>query len=109
MGTVRVNGVSYSGNSINITNGRIFVDGIEVETDQKNIKIEVSGDVQLLQADACDSIIINGKVGPIKTVSGDVHVKDSVVGNINTVSGNVTCTELYGSTNTVSGNIIQRA
>jgi hypothetical protein len=106
MGTVKVNGVAYSGRNIRIENSTVYVDGKRVDAgDQKEVRIHVEGDIDSIQADVCEEINIYGKCGPVKTVSGDVKVKESVIGDIQTVSGDVDCGEVHGRINTVSGDV----
>ncbi len=105
MGTVTINGVTYSGNSITVSGNRVIIDGKSITPDSKEIIIVVRGDIEKLEVDACNKISVVGNVGIIKTVSGDVEVTGSVDGSVQTVSGDVGCGIVGGSIKTVSGNI----
>jgi DUF4097 and DUF4098 domain-containing protein YvlB len=112
MNTISINGMnvsgSFSGKGVVIANGKVFVDGQDVTPDSKNITIEVNGNVDKLQVDACSKITVKGSVGDIKTQSGDVNVEEDVRGSISTMSGDVDCNQVHGSVSTMSGNIKNR-
>ena len=105
MGTIRVNGMSISGSNISITNGKIIVDGKDMTPDQKEIKIEVIGDIDTLSVDACNEVSVKGNIGKLKTMSGDVEVTGDVTGDVSSMSGDIRCGNISGSVKTMSGNI----
>lgn len=108
MSSIRINGVTISGNSIQVKNGSIFVDGSVVDTgDAKQIRIEVDGSIERLNADACDSITVSGSAGSVSTMSGDVKC-GNVDGSVKTMSGDVRCGSIGGSVSTMSGDIIRK-
>lgn len=105
MNTISVNGVTYSGGrSVTITNDRVIVDGTDLTPDAKDIHIEVSGNVENITADVCNSITINGSVGEVSTQSGDVKC-DDVTGSVSVMSGDVRCGTVGGNVKTMSGDI----
>lgn len=104
MATIRVNSTVVNGSTLVITNGKIIVDGKSVEMDDKNITINVVGNLDSLEVDVCDKLSITGDVGSVKTISGDVSC-GNVHNSVNTVSGDVRAVTIHGSTNTVSGDI----
>lgn len=107
MATFNINGVSLVGNNIQIANGKIIIDGKIIDTGEaKNISVSVQGDVNSIQADACNQIGVIGNVKMVKTTSGDVDITGNVDGNVNTVSGDVSCNKVNGTTNTISGDIL---
>lgn len=115
MGTIVINGKKfhYEG-SLTIINGRYFVNGKEVKDleeltkDQKQINIEIHGDVEKLDIDCCDQITITGNVKKVKTTSGDVEINGNVDGDVESVSGSIDCGDVGGDARTVSGNIRRR-
>jgi hypothetical protein len=108
MSSIRINGVTISGNSIQVKNGAVFVDGAVVDTGTaKNIRIEVEGNIERLNADACDSISVAGYAGSVTTMSGDVTC-GNVEGSVSTMSGDVRCRSIGGSVSTMSGDITQK-
>jgi hypothetical protein len=108
MSSIRINGVTISGNSIQVKNGSIFVDGKVVETgDAKQIRIEVDGSIERLNADSCDSITVSGSAGSVSTMSGDVTC-GNVEGAVSTMSGDIRCGNIGGSVSTMSGDIIRK-
>ena len=108
MSTVRINGVTFSGNSVSIKNGKVSIDGEVIDTGtEKNIRIEVTGNIEKINADACDSISVSGTAGPITTMSGDVTC-GNVDGSVSTMSGDVRCGVVCGSVSTMSGDIIRK-
>ncbi|VVE75886.1 hypothetical protein PCA31118_05085 [Pandoraea captiosa] len=104
--TFKVNGITITGGKdLNIRNGRVIVDGNEVDVgDAKQINIEIHGEVEHVDVDTCDSIVINGSAGHVKTMSGDVRCGD-VSGSVKTMSGDVHCTSVAGNVSTMSGDI----
>lgn len=104
-GNVTINGKTYSGNNIIISNGKVIVDGAEQsEVLEHNIVVNVTGDVQSLETTSGDVNVIGGVSniqttsgdvqcesvsGDVKTVSGDVNVRGNVAGNVKTVSGDI--------------------
>ncbi len=108
--SIFINGVNMSapaakGGSISIVNGKVFINGVDVTPDSKEVVIKVDGDIESLQVDHAKSIEIKGDIGTVKTVSGDLRINGDVKGHINTVSGDVTCNVAAGGISTVSGDI----
>ena len=121
-GTVEINGVSYSGRNIQVTNGRVIIDGKEqsgaalsqpitinvagncggIECGSGNITIKgsVGGDIRAGSADVCCGDV----AGNVLTGSGDVECGD-VRGNIQTGSGDVNSEKVGGNVSTMSGDI----
>ncbi|WP_050384567.1 hypothetical protein [Bradyrhizobium pachyrhizi] len=106
MNSIRINGLSIvGGRTITVTSNHVFVDGKDVTPDAKDIRIEVSGNVDRLEADACNLISVAGDVGSVSTLSGDVSVSGAVGGLVQTMSGDVDCGPVGGSVTTLSGDI----
>ncbi len=110
MNTVVINGVAITGGrNITIHNGKVIVDGVDVTPDAKSINISVNGNVDRIDADACQKIDVSGDTQNITTVSGDVEVRGKILGSVQTVSGNVNCAgPIGGGVSTLSGNIRSR-
>ena len=112
MNTISINGInisgSFSGKSMVIANGKVFIDGQDVTPNGKEINIEVHGNIDRLKADVCSKITVKGNVGDITTQSGDIDVEEDVRGSIQTMSGDVDCNQVHGSVHTMSGNIKNR-
>lgn len=85
---ITINNKGYVGKSISILNGKVYIDGSNVEVDGKEININVNGNIDTLSVDACSKITVND-VGELKTTSGDVKILGIVKGDINTTSGDV--------------------
>lgn len=103
LGDVKINTIKGNHNST------ITINGKEVITQGKNEKvmIGIEGNINHLNAPA-GSIIINGNVRSVYTMSGNVIINEGDVGRITTTSGNVfvnggDCTT---SAQTTTGNII---
>jgi hypothetical protein len=108
MASISINGVTISGNAIEIVNGSIFVDGKSVDTaDAKHIKIVVNGGIDSIKADACENIRVSGSAGSVSTMSGVVTC-GNVEGSVSTMSGDVRCGRVGGSVSTMSGDIIRK-
>lgn len=89
--TIVINGVTISGGGQNVTirNGKVIVDGKNVTPDAKEINIFVTGNVQCIEADACQKISVTGDAGSVITQSGNVEVGGAIGGNVNTMSGDI--------------------
>lgn len=111
MNTITINGVTISaGRNISITGNRIKVDGVDVTPDAKDIRIEVAGNIERIEADACNSISVTGDAGSVHTLSGDVNISGRINGSVQTMSGDVDCGgAIAGSVSTMSGDIRHRA
>lgn len=78
MGYMRINGKTYTGNNIQITNDSIIIDGVLQESNVSGIvKVEVTGDI-----------------GSLK-VSGSATVHGNVLGDVD-AGGSVTCEDVSG-------------
>ena len=95
----------FTGRQIIVNRGRVIIDGKDVTPDEKVIHITISGDVNELKVDVCESITVEGNVESLKTISGDVKVKGDVKGDIKTTSGDVDCGNVGGSISTTSGDV----
>jgi hypothetical protein len=104
--TMRINRVVTNG-SVVISNNRIFIDGEEVAVgEEKNIIINISGDVQKLEVDCCNFVSITGNAGTARTTSGTIQVEQNVDGDVETVSGDVEIGgSVNGSVSTTSGDV----
>jgi DUF4097 and DUF4098 domain-containing protein YvlB len=98
--TITINGVNIvSGRSISIIDGKVIVDDRDVTPEnQKQIHIQVTGDIESIQADVCSQITVTGNSGTVKTSQGDIEIGGDVQGDVKTSQGNI---EIGGS---VSGN-----
>jgi hypothetical protein len=105
MATITINGQTFTGDNMIISNGRIVVNGNDLTPNGKEINIAINGNIDRLEVDACQKVGVIGDVGNIKTQSGDVDVKGNVKGNIQTMSGDVDCQQVFGSVSTMSGDI----
>jgi DUF4097 and DUF4098 domain-containing protein YvlB len=106
---ININGMSFSGQNIQITNNRIYIDGKLIEdpeaVESKTINITVDGNVSKLEVDNAESVTVTGDAGSVKTVNGNVRVGASIQGDVKTVNGNVTADVIEGRVSTVNGNI----
>ncbi len=105
MSSITINGKSYVGKSVTIVNGKVIVNGNEVTPeDSKTITINVEGDIDELNVDACEKITVKGNVKNIQTSSGDIDC-GNVTGGIQTSSGDIECGDVGGSIQTSSGDV----
>lgn len=108
MNTTNINGKVYRGNSVNIINGKVFIDGVEATPDGKEINIAINGPVSTLTVDVCSKVAVIGNVGQIKTASGDVEVRGDITGSVQTMSGDVSANHINGAVSTMSGDISRK-
>jgi RecJ-like exonuclease len=102
MGSIRINGIDYSGDNISIRGNKVVVNGIDVTPDAKEISIVVEGNISEIKVDSCNEFRVVGDVGRIKTMSGDVDVEGNVTGDVETMSGDVSCLSVGGNVKTMS-------
>ena len=102
-----VNGIRYEGKSISITDGKVIIDGKRVDTgNAKEIKIEVHGDIEVLDVDICDYVTVDGNVGDVKLSQGDITIKGSAMDSVTNSQGDITIGgDLNGDAKNSMGNI----
>lgn len=105
MGSIRINGINYTGDNISIRGNKVVINGVDVTPDAKQISIVVDGDVTELKVDNCEDLRIVGNVGRVKTMSGDVDIEGNVTGDVETMSGDVRCLSVGGNVKTMSGKV----
>ena len=109
-GTVIIGGniknSSIEGNSISIINNKIFVDGKEIETEEKVINIIVEGNLDKLEVDCCNSIKVNGVTKDVEVSNGNITISGDVKGNVNNINGNIIAKAINGNCKTINGDIL---
>lgn len=109
-GTVIIGGniknSSIEGNSISIINNKIFVDGKEIETEEKVINIIVEGNLDKLEVDCCNSIKVNGVTKDVEVSNGNIFINGDVKGNVNNINGNIIAKAINGNCKTINGDIL---
>lgn len=104
-GTFTVNGKSYSGNNMVINSNGVSVDGYNLQTDIRNLNIEINGDIESID-NTVGNITVNGYVNKIDSTTGTINASGNVNGNINTTTGNVKVGgTVNGKVTTVTGNV----
>ena len=104
---ININGVSYQGNSISVTNGKVLIDGVDAGIEGKEISIVVDGDLGSLSVDSCNYVKVSGNCDQVKTMSGDIEVGGDVMGDCKTMSGDIACGHIFGGAETKSGDFTQ--
>ena len=97
---------SIKGNSISIINNKIFVDGKEIETEEKVINIIVEGNLDKLEVDCCNSIKVNGVTKDVEVSNGNITINGDVKGNVNNINGNIIAKAINGNCKTINGDIL---
>ena len=108
---ITINGKTFRGNNVSVVNGKVTVDGKEMEMpDAKNIHIFIEGDVGTLNID-CGEVQVSGDVkvgGDVKGTAtlnmGDLECTD-VFADVSVDMGNVKASTIHGSVKTKMGNI----
>jgi hypothetical protein len=103
--SVVINGKTYRGDVVSVSNGPVWVDGKKVDdlSNAQKIEVTVNGNVEELTT-ATGDITVNGTAGSVATASGDVRCGD-VGGSVATTSGDVCCKSVLGGVSTVTGDI----
>ena len=88
---ISINGRSFSGKNIQVTNGKVFIDGVLQGEDiqDKVINIVVEGNPDLVTVDSCNEFIVHGNVGKVKSATGDVEINGNVEGNVESSTGDI--------------------
>lgn len=106
--TIVVNGQQFSGRSVNVVNGKVIVDGKQVDVpDSKEIHITVEGDLGNLQLDS-GSVTVTGHAGDVTVGQGSVHVGMDVKGKIKVDQGKVDCQDVFANVSVDMGNVKAR-
>ena len=100
---IKINGKVYQSNNVSIINNKVIVDGVVIDL-EKSLTVNVEGNIESLNVDACNSVTVAGTVCKLKTTSGNVKCGD-VAGDVNTMSGDVDAKIIHGSVETMSGDI----
>ena len=115
MNVININGRKFTYDGIlSIMSGKFFVNGKEMKewskaaTEQKEINVNINGQIQQLSIDCCNKVRVSGNCGLVNTVSGDIDISGNVFGHVKTVSGNIRCSNVCGEMMTPSGTITQR-
>lgn len=104
-GATWINNVKIEGaQSININNGKVYVNGkLREDLSEPSIEIKIEGTVNNVHTGS-GNVSVTGDVTAISTSSGDVNCKD-VKGRVQTMSGNITCNTIAGNVSTMSGDV----
>jgi hypothetical protein len=94
MGTITINGMTFSGNSVSIINDRMIIDGVEVTKGLQGVTLlKIEGTVDRLDSSA--SIEMHGSIGGNVTAGGSIHCDD--VGGSVSAGGSVHCGDVSGN------------
>lgn len=105
--TVHINGKSYPGNNVTMTNGKVFIDGKEIigEETENEILFKIQGNLESLEIES-GSVEVSGDVGTLKITSGNVKVTGDVKGSVDLTSGNINVGgKIEGNASVSCGNI----
>lgn len=103
--SITVNGRTYRGNNVSIVNGKITVDGKEVDTpSEKKIHITIDGDIGSLNLD-CGEIEVSGDVGNLVSHCGNVTLGGDVKGAATLNMGDLECENIFADVQVDMGNV----
>ncbi len=102
-----INGKSYKGNSLQINDNEILIDGrrVDDQEDQKVINITVDGNIDTLNVDSCDKLEITGDCGNVTSKNGDIQISGNIDGDVTNKNGNIMCRNVSGDVETKNGSI----
>ena len=104
MGTITINGQSYTGRNISINGDVVVIDGVVQEGSLVGpVSVVVLGSAEEVKT-VSGEIHVQGSVCIVKSTSGDISCWD-VLGDVQTVSGDIECRKVTGNINTVSGDV----
>lgn len=94
VGTITINGQTFSGNNIQLKDGRLIIDGEDIGTDGSRVlEIHVYGDVENVTSDK--SVSVTGRV--LNNVEAGGSVSASDIGGDVKANGSVNCDDVKGS------------
>lgn len=103
--SITVNGRTFKGNNVSIVNGKITVDGKEVDMpEEKQIHIRIDGDIGSLNLD-CGEIEVSGDVGNLVSRCGNVTVGGDVKGEATLNMGDLECENVFADVQVDMGNV----
>ena len=101
--------------TMSIVNGKVIVDGKPYvmgdgldDGVQPIVTIEITGNVERLDVDACKEIRINGNCKRVHTQMGDINITGDVDGDVHTNMGSIECGNVGGDAHTNMGSIHYR-
>ena len=98
--------ISIKGNNVSIINNKIFVDGKEIGTEEKEINIIVERNLDKLEVDCCNSIKVNGVTKDVEVSNGNITISGDVKGNVNNINGNIIAKVVNENCKTKNGDIL---
>ena len=98
--------INIKGNNVSIINNKIFVDGKEIGTEEKEINIIVEGNLDKLEVDCCNLIKVNGVTKDVEVSNGNITISGDVKGNVNNINGNIIAKVINGNCKTKNGDIL---
>lgn len=98
--------INIKGNNVSIINNKIFVDGKEIGTEEKEINIIVEGNLDKLEVDCCNSIKVNGVTKDVEVSNGNITISGDVKGNVNNINGNIIAKVVNENCKTKNGDIL---
>jgi len=104
---VHINGKSYPGNNVSMINGKVFIDGKEIqgEETEKEILFKIQGNLGSLKIES-GSVEVSGDVGTLEITSGNVKISGDVKGSVDLTSGNIKIQgKIEGNASVACGNI----
>ena len=113
-GKITMNGKTYTGRNMTMSNGKMFVDGVEVDINSgKTVKPEdiihvtivITGNVDELKGNFNEATV-NGNVGSLSSNGGNVTVNETVNGHVESSGGDVTVKgSVGGNVNSTGGDV----
>jgi hypothetical protein len=104
MASITIGGKTYVGNNIQIRNNVVTIDGKTTECGHP-YNISVSGDVNKIEVDSCNTLTVSGVAQTVSTMSGDITCNGDIGGKVKTMSGDVTARNIVGDVETMSGDV----
>ena len=98
--------INIKGNNVSIINNKIFVDGKEIGTEEKEINIIVERNLDKLEVDYCNSIKVNGVTKDVEVSNGNITISGDVKGNVNNINGNIIAKVVNENCKTKNGDIL---
>lgn len=104
--SVTINGKTYKGRNITVTDTNVIIDGKEVDIADRKVEIIINGNVGDVST-ASGKVDVKGDAKSVSTAYGDVKVASSVTNYVDTKSGSIEIGgDVGGNVRTTSGDVL---
>lgn len=105
---ITVNGNTFTGRNLTISNGKVIIDGVEQKCTNFGTVINVTINAPVDNIDMAGDLTVNGDVRTVNVSCGDATISGNVSGNVDVDVGDVKCGHVGGSVKVDVGDITHK-